>query len=358
MSVVPDFAATAFTVAVTYASGPPTVVVSGDVDLGTAGHLAAIMQTVTDPPPRRLVLDLAGVGFLGAAGLDVIDTVAARLAPDGGRLVLRSPSRQLKRLLDICALTAEVDLDEEPAITGPPSDSAVDAGLVPHLRQLAAIPAHDDVVDAALRLVIALAQVAIEHADGVSVSLRRHGRLTTVAASDQTISAMDADQYATGEGPCVDASTHGRLFHADELDQDTRWPQFTPKARGLGINAILSSPLLVGGRPAGALNMYSRTSQAFAQRDQEMAETFTVQASRLLTDAGVGLTDDAVSTQVDASLRARTDIAQAQGFLMNRENCTAEEAFTVLRRLSVGTGRPLVQVAAHVIAEQPPRPGR
>ena len=36
----------------------------------------------------------------------------------------------------------------------------------------------------------------VSGADGVSVSLLRNGVLSTVAASDQTIMAMDADQYA------------------------------------------------------------------------------------------------------------------------------------------------------------------
>lgn len=93
----------------------------------------------------------------------------------------------------------------------------------------------------------------MDGADGVSVSLRRHGHLATVASSDQTILEMDADQYATGEGPCVDASVEGRWFHVESLDNETRWPAFIPRAQKLGINAILSIPLLAGDRPIGAL---------------------------------------------------------------------------------------------------------
>lgn len=74
-----------------------------------------------------------------------------------------------------------------------------------------------------------------------------------MAASDQTNADMDGDQYTTGEGPCVDASEQGRWFHAKSLDTETRWPSFTPKAHGLGMHAILSSPLLVAERPVGAL---------------------------------------------------------------------------------------------------------
>lgn len=42
-------------------------------------------------------------------------------------------------------------------------------------------------VDAALRLVTALAQTTVENADGVSVTLERHGRVMTVTASDDAV---------------------------------------------------------------------------------------------------------------------------------------------------------------------------
>ena len=76
------------------------------------------------------------------------------------------------------------------------------------------------------------ARTSVNGADGVSVSLLRHGELMTVAASDETIMEMDTEQYATGEGPCVDASLRGRWFHAESLDIETRWPSFTPRAPG------------------------------------------------------------------------------------------------------------------------------
>lgn len=262
-----DVAPATFTVAVIYASGPPTLVVTGEVDVDTAPQLAAIMGAIAESVPRLMVLDLGAVTFLGAAGLNVIARVAARLAQTRGRLVLRSPSRQVRWLLDICALTDAVDL-EEPSVSAPAVSTGVSAagggghlgveqprsgpgargsaapggGLVSRLRQVTAIPANHDVVDGALRLVVALALAAVERADGVSVSLARHGRLSTVAASDQTITDMDTDQYATGEGPCVDASIHGRWFHAEALDRDTRWPAFAPKALGRGSGSTPFSP--------------------------------------------------------------------------------------------------------------------
>jgi GAF domain-containing protein len=223
-------------------------------------------------------------------------------------------------------------------------------GLAQHLRTVSAVPAGHDIVDAALRLVVALAQAAVGGADGVSVSLRRHGQLSTVAASDQTIMAMDTDQYATGEGPCVDASVHGRWFHAESLHNESRWPAFTPKALGLGINSILSSPLVVRDRPIGALNIYSRTPAAFAAADQRLASVFATEVSTVLAGAGADVTADQLAERLEHALVARQIIALAQGVLMERGNLDADSAYTALRRCSVKTGRPLRERAEDVVA--------
>jgi hypothetical protein len=98
------------------------------------------------------------------------------------------------------------------------------------------------------------------------VSLRHRGRLATVAASDQVILDMDAVQYATGEGPCMSASVEGHRLHAESLDTEARWPAFTPRASALGINAILSAPLIAHDKPIGALNIYSRIPAALGRK--------------------------------------------------------------------------------------------
>jgi len=227
------------------------------------------------------------------------------------------------------------------------------------MHLVTAIPADTDVIDGALRMVVALARATVGGADGVSVSLRRHGRLSTVAASDQTILDMDADQYATGEGPCVSASVEGHWFHIESLDDETRWPAFVPRAKELGINAVLSSPLMTEERPIGALNIYSRTAAAFAPKDQELASIFATEASVILRDAGAAVTDDELSTRLQEALIARGVIALAQGVIMEREGVTTDEAFASLRRYSHQSNRPLQERAAEIVAStqaSTPRP--
>lgn len=307
-----------------------------------------------------MVLDLGRTDFMGAAGLGVIATTASRLRSSGGGLTIRSPSALVVRMLDLTGLTQIVTLEEVgPAEgqLGPEQTAAVPgspvvveaAGQADRWRRVTAMPADLDVVDGALRLVVALAQVTVSGADGVSVSLRRHGRLSTVAASDQTVSDMDADQYATGEGPCVDASVEGRWFHAESLDQETRWPSFTPRARSLGISAILSSPLLAGERPVGALNIYSRTAVAFAPREQELASIFATEASLILRDAGVDISDEEWSGRFGEALQSRQVIAQAQGVVMERDGISEKEAYARLCTFSRRSDRPLREWAADVV---------
>ena len=215
-----------------------------------------------------------------------------------------------------------------------------------------------EVVDGSLRLVVALARALVGGADGASVSLRRGDRLTTVAASDDTVSAMDADQYATGEGPCVDASTVGERFHTDSLGTETRWPAFAPKARALGINAIVSSPLLVRDRPVGALNIYSRTSEAFTSRAQDLASLFAAEASTMLGSVGPRTGAAGGSQWFAGALRTRQAIAVAQGVLIERYSLDEEEAYRTLRKSSTRTSRPLRERAEDTVASARTPPSR
>ena len=243
---------------------------------------------------------------------------------------------------------------EGPAITD--LDTAIDpAELARGLLRVAAIPANIDVLDAALRLVVALARVTVGGADGVSVSLRRRGELTTVAASDETVSGMDRDQYATGEGPCVSAATEGHWFHVESLDDERRWPAFIPRARERGINSIISTPLLTQTRPVGALNIYSRHPGAFATPDLELSSLFAARASELLVSAAVDVPVEELSRQLQDALRGRDVIVQARAVLMERHRVTDDAASTQLRRSARRTNTPVHRIAEDIMASTQPR---
>lgn len=326
----------------------------------TAPDLGVLLDAVIDQGHTSIALDLADLIFMGSEGLGVIASGVSRLGAIGEDLTIRSAPTLVIRLLEITGLSEVVRLEEpEPVLERlGPEESLEAPGVLAKLtmgdltsrsRHVTAIPAGHDVVEGALRLVVALAQAAVAGADGVSVSLQRHGRLATVAATDQTVLDMDADQYATGEGPCVDASVQGRWFHTESLDQETRWPAFTPRARELGIEAILSSPLVVEERPVGALNIYSRTAAAFSDKDQELAAIFASEASIILRGAGADVSDDQLSVRLQEALESRQIIARAEGVVMEREGISADDAYHLLVTFSRSDNQPLIQRAADVV---------
>ena len=358
-----------FRLEVSFVGFEAVLALHGDVDMSSAPELGEYLDWAIDQGHRFVVLDLGDLDFIDASSLRVIGGVANRLLLSGGALSVRSPSPFFRRLLDIVGIGDLVRIElEEPVVStdGPDTEtdlrmplkavSAVSVGLSGFLQRVAAIPSDDDVVNGALRLVVALARATVGGADGVSISLRRHGTLTTVAASDQTILDMDAGQYETGEGPCVDASLRGQRFYADLLETETRWPAFTPKARALGINSILSSPLAASNTAVGALNIYSRTSSAFAVRDQDLASLFAREASVILSDARVDVTDQELDERLGQALRTRELIAQAQGVIMQRDRIGEDLAYTRLRRTALKGGLLLRERAQEIVDAARHRP--
>jgi anti-anti-sigma regulatory factor len=325
----------------------------GRVENMAVFELGASLDAVIDRHPTSIELDLTHLDFMGPTGFVALANAEKRLAEMGAKLTIRSPSELINRLLSIMEV-AEVSRLIGQALSDDGRSVAQQLGEMPTLslggvhrdsidefRKVTALAGDPDIVDGALRLVVELAHGLVEGADGVSVSLRRHGRLATVAASDQIVMAMDADQYSTGEGPCVDASLKGRSFHAEALDTETRWPAFTPQARGLGIKAILSSPLLTYEEPVGALNIYSRRAAAFDAQAQAAAAVFAKKASVILSNAGAGTSDTQMAFRFQESLQSRRVITLATGVVMEREGIEENEAFTQLLRLSLTHGETL-----------------
>jgi anti-anti-sigma factor len=313
--------------------GTTELSLAGDVDTATTSRFSTFVGAAIATSPARLVIDLAGVSYMGACALPVLESSAARLAAHGGHLVLRHVPPAIQRLLDAVGLDESIQIEQ----------LATDAAVVRHLSS-GGIPLERQVLDAALTLVVVMAQAVVRGADGVSITLPRHGRMGTVAASDGVVLQMDHDQYDTGQGPCLDAAHTGEFFCSDFLDEEERWPDFVPRARARGIECVMSSPLLVEKRAVGALNVYSRTRRAFAVHESAWAAQFASQAAKVvavtLPADSEAQNSDAVREFADA-LESRQSIAIAQGILVGRYGGTVDAAYELLRETSVSTGRPL-----------------
>lgn len=92
------------------------VTVTGDLDLASAPRLQQVLDGLCRDGYQEVVVDLAGLEFLGATGLGVLLSIDEQLRAAGGRLVLNRPRRLARRVLAITGL--------DTVLTIRPADSA------------------------------------------------------------------------------------------------------------------------------------------------------------------------------------------------------------------------------------------
>jgi len=275
------------------------LVLVGELDLSSVSFLEDALRRAEQEDLETLVLDLERLKFMDCSGLSVFLAAKQRAERMGRRIVFVNAPAQVDKLLKI---TGQSHLLALPDATnhqrfesraslspGTRGDSAAEpdlstAGFYPTNPGQSEDTSDDlQVIDALLKRVVTLGSETIFRADGASISLARGGQLSTAAASNDMILAMDCIQYELGEGPCFSACTEGDRFESTYLAEEIRWPAFTPRAMSQGISAILSIPLTVQGAPVGALNLCSRTALAFAgEREQATATLLAQQAAIFL----------------------------------------------------------------------------
>ena len=130
------------------------------------------------------------------------------------------------------------------------------------------------------------------------------------------------------EGPCFDALEMHERVHSRDLATDTRWPRWGPHvAHEIGVVSVVSYRLFTTADSLGALNLYSRTSEAFDLDDIYNGEA-------LAAHVAVALASSRQAEQLGVAITTRTVIGQAEGILMERFDISADQAFAVLRRVS------------------------
>lgn len=207
--------------------------------------------------------------------------------------------------------------------------------------------AQEDVQHTLLRIV----DLAVETIDGcehAGISFLKGRTVSTPAASDDVPPVVDAIQYETGQGPCLDAIKMHEMFKTGDLGRETRWPLFSARAqRETGVTSMLCFRLFVEADTLGALNLYSKAADAFDRHDEAVGSVFAAHAA-------VALATSIHDEQMEEALQSRDVIGQAKGMLMAREGVNAEDAFDMLKRASQRLNLKLRDVATRIVASGPP----
>jgi GAF domain-containing protein len=197
-------------------------------------------------------------------------------------------------------------------------------------------------LQATLQLVVDLGQELLEHCDGASLMLiGRGGRVDTPAYSSPEAQASDLAQYATGEGPCLEAMRTHRTVVIEDLATEGRWPAYQEAALKIGVRSMLSIRLFVTEDSMGALDLYSRRPHGFDRRSRLVGQVFGAQAS-------VAVKAALIEAGLETRIRSRDVIGQAKGIVMARRRVTADLAFDLLTRLSQARNVRLVDLAEEI----------
>lgn len=207
-----------------------------------------------------------------------------------------------------------------------------------------------------LQLTVDLAVATVEGCDAAGVFLVRDEQVFTAAASHPLVIEFDKLQFASDEGPCLDAVSDGSNAYAADLADDPRWPEFGPAAARAGIRSALAFRL--SSRPISALNLYAYLPHAYGGTDRAMGLIFATLAGLALETAGDRADEEQRFANLHKALATRELIGQAQGILIERERITGDQAFGVLRRASQHLNIKIREVASTLVETgEAPRSG-
>ncbi len=216
------------------------------------------------------------------------------------------------------------------------------------VRQLSGLLLEEESRATALDQVVYLAVATIPRCDECGISVRTRAGVFTTAGTSR-VEEFDAHQYATDEGPCLDALDHGRPYQLTLRDTGTRWPNFVSTMAGSGMAAMLAVPLTVRDRTLGALNLYSRTPTPFSAEDFSIAELYAGQAGVALANLETHEIAVELGAQLRRALDSRAVIEQAKGIVMASRGLDADRAFETLVAASQRENRKLRDIAAEVV---------
>ena len=180
--------------------------------------------------------------------------------------------------------------------------------------------------------IVLLAVQQLDHCEFAAISLvRPNNRVDTPAASDPITLKVDAIQYETGQGPCLDAIREAEVFTTGDLGSEVRWPDFANRAVAeTGIRSMLSFRLFVQEDVLGALNLYSRQVDAFDDHDRVIGSLFAAHAALAMSSAEHRQHGE----QMEAALDSSRVIGMAIGVLMVQSQVSRLRAFEILSAAS------------------------
>ena len=242
------------------------------------------------------------------------------------------------------------DLLEDCPVSDPALLNASPEELSALLSQLGAVLLSAETVESTIRLVTRLARETIAGTLGAGVSLVDAHRGRSTADSDALVEEADQLQYDLDTGPCLTAWRDQVIVRIDDVQTETRWPQWTAAVAALGIRSVLSVPLTTAAGSVGAIKVYSQQAGTYDDRSEHLLTLFAQQAAVLLSNTLTLASAQHASTQITSALVNRDIIGQAKGVLIAQGAADEQTAFAMLVSASQRSNLKLHEVSRQLVA--------
>jgi hypothetical protein len=196
----------------------------------------------------------------------------------------------------------------------------------------------DDVPQALDRLAAFGAQ-ALPGTLRCSVALIGEGGPPTLATSGPAAQALDDLQYATGEGPALEAARSRSIITAEDLPADDRWPELAECATLENVRSVAAIPLDIQRSAVGSVSF-------FATEPGTMNPELLLTAMTLVNHAEILLGE----LQRRQGRHEGAAVDRAAGVIIAQRGCGVQEAYDVLRDTAQRLGLPRAEVAERLIA--------
>jgi transcriptional regulator with GAF, ATPase, and Fis domain len=192
---------------------------------------------------------------------------------------------------------------------------------------------------------------AVPGADAAGVTVIRRGRPRTTSFTDDVVLDVDAAQYATGQGPCLEATTTRMMVRADSTVAAEMFPAFWSSNVGTGMHSFLSAPVAVDDDHHGALNLYSRDDHGFSSLDEAALRIYVTVTGNVLAAAQQVIDAQNVVQGFTKAMESRAAIEQCKGILMAVLDITDAKAIDLIKWRSQETNVPVRRLCEQILRD-------
>jgi GAF domain-containing protein len=193
---------------------------------------------------------------------------------------------------------------------------------------------------------------AVFQVDGASLALAHEdGSLRWVVVTDGAAGLLEDTQRELGEGPGLAAYAEEAAVAVIDLDTDRRFPRLAAVVTPRGLRGVLAVPVVVAGRPVGALSVYATQPCPWSRIDVAAVGAYAGVVAELLRASMALDARDAEVAELTRALTARVWVEQAKGALVATEGLDLAAASERLRARAEASQRTVADVAREVVQD-------